>query len=148
MFSNKDLKNSFNTIFIFLFTALASGGAVISNMINVVGNVIGVFILHAGAGDDRQAAYYFHKLLKITLLFSAVWNTAVFALTPVIMPFFNVAPETRSLTVWLFFFILFAVILEMGVVGIAVAMCLDWCIRAVVFYIRFRSGKWKQFQLI
>lgn len=48
-----------------------------------------------GAGDLEQAEYFFHELLKITLMFSVVWNTAVFALTPVIMPFFDVAQETR-----------------------------------------------------
>lgn len=108
------------------------------------------------------------------------------------MPFFDVAQETRNLTVWLvlihnifncvafpfadplgkglraagdvkftmvwsmvttigvrlLFSILFAVRLGMGVIGIAAAMCLDWCLRAVVFYIRFRGGKWKQYQLI
>ena len=53
-----------------------------------------------------------------------------------------------TISVRLLFSILFAVLLEMGVTGIAAAMCLDWCIRAVVFYIRFRSGKWKEFQLI
>ncbi len=145
-----------------------------------------------GAGDAKAAEYYFHKLLKVTLLFSVVWNTAVFALTPVIMPFFDVAPETRSLTVWLVLIhnifnciafpfadplgkglraagdvkftvvwslittigvrllssILFAIVFDMGVIGIAFAMSLDWCVRAVVFYIRFRSGKWKNYQLI
>lgn len=145
-----------------------------------------------GAGDTAQAEYYFHKLLKITLLLSIAWNTAVFALTPVMMPFFDVAPETRQLTVllvlihnvfncvafpfadplgkglraagdvrftmiWsmvttiavrLLFSILFAVVLDMGVIGIAMAMCLDWCIRAAAFYIRFRGGRWKQYRLI
>lgn len=48
----------------------------------------------------------------------------------------------------LLFSLLFAIVMDMGVIGIAYAMCLDWCIRAVIFYIRFRSGKWKQFQLI
>ena len=46
------------------------------------------------------------------------------------------------------FSLLFAVVLKLGVVGIAYAMCLDWAIRAVVFYIRFRSGKWKRFQVV
>ena len=145
-----------------------------------------------GAGDVEQAEHYFHKLLKITLLLSVVWNTVVFALTPVIMPFFDVAPETRSLTVslvlihnifncvafpfadplgkglraagdvkftmvWsivttigvrLLFSVLFAVVLDMGVTGIAAAMCLDWCIRAAVFLFRLKEGKWKRFQLI
>ena len=30
----------------------------------------------------------------------------------------------------------------MGVIGIALAMVLDWCIKAVLDIIRFRSGKW------
>lgn len=30
----------------------------------------------------------------------------------------------------------------MGVIGIAVAMVLDWCIKAVLDILRFRSGKW------
>ena len=108
------------------------------------------------------------------------------------MPFFDVAPETRSLTVilvlihnifncvafpfadplgkglraagdvkftmvWsivttigvrLLFSVLFAVVLDMGVTGIAAAMCLDWCIRAAVFLFRLKEGKWKRFQLI
>lgn len=145
-----------------------------------------------GAGDSAQAEYYFHKLLRITLFLSIAWNTAVFALTPVMMPFFDVAPETRQLTIllvlihnvfncvafpfadplgkglraagdvrftmiWsmvttiavrLLFSILFAVVLDMGVIGIAMAMCLDWCIRAAAFYIRFRGGRWKQYRLI
>ena len=145
-----------------------------------------------GAGDAGQAEYYFHKLLKVTLLFSVVWNTAVFALTPVIMPFFDVTPETRSLTVWLVLIhnvfnciafpfadplgkglraagdvkftvvwstvttigvrllasVLLAIVFDMGVIGIALAMSFDWCVRAVAFYIRFRGGKWKKYQLI
>ncbi|MDE6759479.1 MAG: MATE family efflux transporter [Lachnospiraceae bacterium] len=48
----------------------------------------------------------------------------------------------------LVFSVLFGIVLDMGVIGIAWAMCLDWCIRAVIFYIRFRTGKWKQFKLI
>ena len=32
--------------------------------------------------------------------------------------------------------------LGMGVIGIALAMVLDWCIKAVLDIIRFRSGKW------
>lgn len=145
-----------------------------------------------GAGDAGQAEYYFHRLMKITLLFSVAWNAAVFALAPVIMPFFDVAPQTRSLTVWLVLIhnvfncvafpfadplgkglraagdvkftmawslvttigvrflasVLFAVVFDMGVIGIALAMSLDWCVRAAVFYIRFQSGKWKNYHLI
>ena len=37
---------------------------------------------------------------------------------------------------------------EMGVIGIAVAMVLDWCIKAALDIARFRSGKWKNKKLI
>ena len=43
---------------------------------------------------------------------------------------------------------LLGVVLQMGVVGIALAMVGDWIVRAVVFLWRQRSGKWKTFQVI
>lgn len=145
-----------------------------------------------GSRDTDQAEYYFRKLLKITLLISVVWSALVFALTPLVMQFYDVSEETKKLTVMLvlihnifnciafpfadplgkgmraagdvrftmvisltttigvrlIFSLLFAIVMDMGVIGIAWAMCLDWCSRAVIFYIRFRKGKWKQFQLI
>lgn len=145
-----------------------------------------------GSGDTVQAEYYFRKLMKITLLISVFWNVFVFALTPVVMQFYDVAEETRRLTIVLVlihnifnciafpfadplgkglraagdvrfttavsvattmgarlvFSILFGITLDMGVIGIAGAMCFDWCIRALIFYIRFKAGKWKQFRLI
>jgi len=48
----------------------------------------------------------------------------------------------------LVFSLLFAVVWNLGVLGIAYAMCLDWIIRAIIFCFRFRSGKWKNFQLV
>lgn len=145
-----------------------------------------------GSRDTEQAENYFRKLLKITLLISVVWNVLVFALTPLVMQFYDVSEETKRLTVVLvlihnifnciafpfadplgkgmraagdvrftmvvslattigvrlIFSLLFAIVMDMGVIGIAWAMCLDWCSRAIIFYIRFRRGKWKQFRLI
>ncbi len=145
-----------------------------------------------GSRDTEQAENYFRKLLKITLLISVVWNVLVFALTPLVMQFYDVSEETKRLTVVLvlihnifnciafpfadplgkgmraagdvrftmvvslattigvrlIFSLLFAIVMDMEVIGIAWAMCLDWCSRAVIFYIRFRRGKWKQFRLI
>lgn len=33
-------------------------------------------------------------------------------------------------------------------VGIALAMCLEWLSRAVIFWIRFQKGKWKTLHVI
>jgi putative MATE family efflux protein len=43
---------------------------------------------------------------------------------------------------------IFAVVLNMGVMGIAWAMCCDWTVKGVIYFIRLRSGKWKQFKVI
>nr|WP_302471914.1 MATE family efflux transporter [Blautia massiliensis (ex Durand et al. 2017)] len=43
---------------------------------------------------------------------------------------------------------LLGVALQMGVIGIAIAMVSDWVIRAVIFFWRQKSGKWKTFQVI
>ena len=42
----------------------------------------------------------------------------------------------------------FGIVLQMGVIGIAIAMVCDWSIRAVIFFWRQKSGKWKTFQVI
>ena len=44
--------------------------------------------------------------------------------------------------------VLLGIILDMGVIGIAFAMCADWLFKAVLFEIRFRRGTWKQFKVI
>ena len=48
----------------------------------------------------------------------------------------------------LFFSILFGIDLKLGVIGIALAMCLDWIIRGIIFTRRFYRGKWKSYQMI
>ena len=145
-----------------------------------------------GAGDTAQAEHYFKKLLKITLAISLVWNGLVFAITPVMMNFYQISEEAKYLVVILvlihnifntmafpmsgplsnglraagdikftmiisiastiggrlLFSLLFAIVFNWGVIGIAAAMCLDWVIRAVIFALRLKSGKWKEFKVI
>lgn len=145
-----------------------------------------------GAGDTEAAEYYFHKLLKITLVFATAWNLFIFALTPVVMHFYTLEPETKQLVIWLVlihnifnsvafpfadplgkglracgdvgfttgislfttigvrlvFSMLFAVVWKMGVIGIAFAMCLDWSMRGIIFWCRFKQGNWKNLKVI
>ena len=35
-----------------------------------------------------------------------------------------------------------------GVIGIALAMCFDWTLQSILYIQRFRSGKWKQFNVV
>lgn len=43
---------------------------------------------------------------------------------------------------------IFGVIFQWGVIGIAIAMCCDWIVKAVVFAWRLKSGKWKRFKVV
>lgn len=42
----------------------------------------------------------------------------------------------------------FAVWMNLGVIGIAWAMCADWGIKAVMVMVHYRSGKWKHYSVI
>jgi putative MATE family efflux protein len=44
--------------------------------------------------------------------------------------------------------ILFGVVMDMGVIGITIAMIADWAIHTVLIAVRYRSGKWKNFKVI
>lgn len=53
-----------------------------------------------------------------------------------------------TIGVRLVFSILFGIMLNMGVIGITWAMCLDWSIRGIIFWWRFKQGKWKHYKVI
>lgn len=40
------------------------------------------------------------------------------------------------------------IVLDMGVIGLAFAMAMDWTIRGAIFLWRERTGKWREFQVI
>jgi uncharacterized membrane-anchored protein YitT (DUF2179 family) len=44
--------------------------------------------------------------------------------------------------------LLFAVALNMGVTGVAIAMVLDWVVKSVLIATRYKSKKWQRFKLI
>lgn len=46
------------------------------------------------------------------------------------------------------FSVILAIWLNLGVIGVAFAMCIDWGVRAFLFWKRFHSGRWKTFQVI
>lgn len=46
------------------------------------------------------------------------------------------------------FLVLFGIVLGMGVVGVTIAMVIDWCVKAALIFRRYRSRKWPQFRVI
>lgn len=53
-----------------------------------------------------------------------------------------------SICVRLVFSVLFGVVLNMGVIGVAFAMALDWSVRGIILLLSQRSGKWKSLRVI
>ena len=145
-----------------------------------------------GARDLEAAAYYFRKLGRYTLAFSTGWNILILAITPFVLDFYALAPETKKLVLLLVLIhnvfnagafpysgafsnglraagdvrftmtvslastiggrlllsYVLGIVLNMGVIGLALAMAADWTIRAVVFLWRERTGEWRNFQVI
>ncbi len=62
--SGVSLVNSFNTVLVFLFTALSSGGAVIISQ-------------YTGNGDDKKAEEAAGQLLMISIVFSAALSAGI-----------------------------------------------------------------------
>ena len=54
-----------------------------------------------GAEDTGAAEYYFRKLLKTTFWLSVIWNALVFALTPVMMHYYDLSVQTKHLVILL-----------------------------------------------
>ena len=181
--------------------------SIASNIINVAGNCIGVFWLHAGVAgvawpsllarmfsavvitffcfSEKNPVRYgkawifrldgslqkiilriavpngiesgIFQLVKVALSsVAALFGTYQIAANGVAQSIWSVAslvastmgPVFTTIGVRLVFSILFAIVLHMGVVGIACAMCLDWVVRGVIFWLRFRQGKWKNYRVI
>lgn len=53
-----------------------------------------------------------------------------------------------TIVVRLVFSILFGIVFDLGVIGITIAMCMDWSIRGIIFWIRLKRNKWKKLQII
>ncbi|MBR0464834.1 MAG: MATE family efflux transporter [Clostridia bacterium] len=145
-----------------------------------------------GANDPKAADYYMRKLTRLSLCLAIVWNAMVMLLTPLLLPLYDLTPETKRLiliivaihnlfsalvqpfsgplssglraagdvrfTMWASIFatvvcrtflsFLLAKWLGLGVIGIALAMVLDWCVKAALDISRFQSGKWRENRII
>ncbi len=53
-----------------------------------------------------------------------------------------------TIGVRLVFSFILAIGFNLGVIGIAFAMCLDWITRGVIYWIRFKQGKWKTMKVV
>ena len=97
------------------------------------------------------------ELVILLVLVHNIFNTISFPLADPLgkglraagdVKFTTVVSLFTSIGVRLIFAVLFGIYLDLGVMGIAYAMCLDWTIRGIIFWLRFKSGVWKHFKVI
>ena len=62
--------------------------------------------------------------------------------------FTTVVSLFTTIGIRLIFSVVFGIWMNLGVMGIACAMCLDWTIRGVIFWLRLKAGKWKTCKVI
>ena len=110
------------------------------------------FVLRGYAISDEAA-----RLVVILVIIHNIFNALFYPLSGALANGLRAAGDVKyTMYVSIFstigcrvvFSILFGICMDLGVIGIAFAMCLDWMIRAAIFWIRFRRGKWKEFRVI
>lgn len=178
--SGVSLDTMFYTIFIFMFTAVGTGGSVIVSqyigskdrksantaasqlyfialvfsvacmaVILVFGNLI-IDLLYGSADAEVLAACRVYlRIVALSFPANAVYNagTALYR---------SMGRTSVTMKVSIFCTVIFrtclsivlGVWLQMGVIGVAIAMVSDWALKALLLVLRYRSGKWKQFRLI
>lgn len=164
---------------------LASFNVLPGQAINLA--LLSVAAVCVGAGDYKQARYYTKKLMKLSILCTAVISVILIVFTPWILKIYQLSPETEALAIqviryhavmavilWMpsftlpntlraagdvvwtmviaigsmwVFRIITAYILSryfnMGLLGVWIAMSIDWAFRAICYTIRYRGKKWE-----
>lgn len=97
------------------------------------------------------------KLVILLVLIHNIANAVVFPFADPLGRGLRAAGDIRftmiislitTVGVRLVFSYILGIVFNLGVVGIAYAMCLDWLTRGVIFYLRFKRGSWKKYQVI
>lgn len=110
------------------------------------------FILHFYAISDITKELIL-KLVLIHNIFNAFAYPLAFGLSSGLraagdVRFTSTVSVLSTIFGRLLFSFIFGIWMNLGVIGIAMAMCLDWLIRAVIFVLRYRSDKWTMFKVI
>lgn len=125
-------------------------------ILSIVWNVL-VFIFTPIFMQFYNVSQETKQLVIILVLIHNIFNTVAFPFSGPLSNGLRAAGDVKYTMVVsiastvlgrLIFSFIFALGLNMGVIGIAYAMCLDWTIRGIIFYLRLRSKKWAQFKVI
>lgn len=122
-------------------------GALNLTLFCLAGPVVGAFGLDTAAAESARQILYVFALCSAT-----IWTPA-FVLPNTLRAAGDVrfTMLTSIFSMWVFrigFAYVLAGMLGLGVLGVWYAMYIDWGVRTVIFFFRFRSGKWKEKRVI
>ena len=136
----------------FYFSKLIKWSLVFSIVWNVLVLAITPCIL-----QFYNLAYETKHLIFILVIIHNIANTVVFPLSGPLsqglratgdVKFTMIVSIASTVGGRLVLSIILALKLNLGVIGIALAMCGDWTIRAIIFYYRYKSNAWTKFEVI
>ena len=136
----------------FYFSKLIKWSLVFSIIWNVLVLAITPFIL-----QFYNLTYETKHLIFILVIIHNIANTVVFPLSGPLsqglratgdVKFTMIVSIASTVCGRLVLSIILALKLNLGVIGIAFAMCGDWTIRAIIFYYRYKSNAWTKFEVI
>lgn len=125
-------------------------------VLSIIWNVL-IFILTPVFMQFYNVSTQTKQLVVILVLIHNIFNTVAFPFSGPLSNGLRAAGDVKYTMIVsiastvlgrLIFSLIFALGLNMGVIGIALAMCLDWTIRGIIFYIRFRMQRWTKFKVI
>ena len=136
----------------FYFSKLIKWSLVFSIVWNVLVLAITPFILQFyNLADETK-----HLIITLIIIHN-IANTVVFPLSGPLsqglratgdVKFTMIVSIASTVGGRLVLSIILALGLHLGVIGIALAMCGDWTIRAIIFYYRYKSNAWTEFEVI
>lgn len=124
------------------------GGVVWSLSFTVISPLI---LLVYSLGDETRQLIIF--LIVLHNLFNALLAPCAFPLSSGLraagdVKFTMFAAIFSTVVCRVAFSVLFGIVLDMGVVGVTIAMVIDWCVKAALIFRRYRSRKWTEFRVI
>ena len=97
------------------------------------------------------------QLVTLLVLIHNIFNAVVFPFAGPLGNGLRAAGDAKftmyisiatTVGVRVFFAVLLGLWLGLGVIGVAIGMCIDWTVRGIIFILRLRSGIWKTFHVI
>ena len=103
--------------------------------------------LHMTVSDDPVRNQAFFDLFKVVIQFGSILAVIVLYFHK-LNPFSGKKSPLERKDTWKLWGKVLIASIPAGVIGIALAMAGDWCVKAAILLLRYKGGKWKTFRVL